>query len=207
MIKAFFFDIDNTLLDSLDGHDESFYLTCEEYGVKISDEFKNQKLTRVSSHKLEILAKEGLIDRMDIPWMLERKNEIAMDTCFKNFTPSQDHLDVMQYVDKNLNCKIALCSNSPRKFVNKFVKNCSFENIISFTLSGEDVELKKPYGDIYKKALRLLSIEPHETIVIEDSEEGRLAAVRAGIHQIAEISNPKDVNMNLIKEIVKTYKI
>ncbi|NLE84460.1 MAG: HAD-IA family hydrolase [Chloroflexi bacterium] len=56
-------------------------------------------------------------------------------------------------------------------------------------VSSEDVENAKPQPDIFLKVLENLSIPPEDALVLEDSNNGVLAAHRAGIRAIA-VPNP-----------------
>ncbi len=207
MKKAFIFDLDGVLLDSISKHEDAFYAACLEYNCIVDDDMKIQLKNKTSMHKIEFLIKKKLVDRISVPWIIERKNDIALDLCFSGYKPLMQHIDSMNLIHKELNCKIVLCSNSPRKFVNTYIDKCGFENILSFSLSGEDIELKKPYPDIYIKTFRLLNISPNEAIIFEDSEEGRVAAIRAGCHNIVEIKNPIDISPNLIQNTINNYSV
>lgn len=52
---------------------------------------------------------------------------------------------------------------------------------MEFILCEEDYPRAKPHPDPYLKALELFGAQPHEAIVIEDSQRGLTAAVSAGI--------------------------
>lgn len=206
-MKIFIFDIDGTLIDSLSKHEEAFYLACNEYNYNIDDDTKEKLKRKSTQYKLDYLSKNKLIHNIDIPWILEKKNELALDLCFADYKPYFQHIDAINYITNELNCKVVLCSNSPREFVNKFIDKCGFENNISFSLSGDDVERKKPYGDIYLKAFRLLNILPNEAIIFEDNEEGEGAAIQAGCHNIVRINRPEDIGPNLILKLQEKYNI
>jgi len=204
--KAFLFDIDGTLIDSLPMHEEAFWQACEPT-CHITTELKEELVGKTSIHKLDMLVKRGLVDKISVPWIFERKNELALDLCFQNFSPKLQHIDAMNFIHRQLNCKIVLCSNSPRDFVNKFIEKCGFEHTIAFALSGDDVELKKPAPDIYIKAFRLLHVKPGEAIIFEDSPEGDVAAIRAGCHDVIPVRHPNEIGPTLIQKIVNRYSI
>jgi HAD superfamily hydrolase (TIGR01509 family) len=55
-------------------------------------------------------------------------------------------------------------------------------------LAGDIVERKKPAPDIYLVALDRLGTSPAETLVIEDSRNGLLAAVEAGLRCVMTVN-------------------
>lgn len=50
--------------------------------------------------------------------------------------------------------------------------------------SAEQVENPKPHPDVYLFALEKIGLQPHHTIVVEDSPTGVMAAKRAGLQSI-----------------------
>ena len=56
-------------------------------------------------------------------------------------------------------------------------------------LAGDVVPAKKPDPGIYLLALERTGADPHETVVIEDSRNGLLAAVAAGLRCVVTVSS------------------
>jgi HAD superfamily hydrolase (TIGR01509 family) len=52
-------------------------------------------------------------------------------------------------------------------------------------VTGEDVELKKPFPDIYLKAAELIELKPQECLVVEDAVSGVKAGKAAGAKCLA----------------------
>lgn len=59
---------------------------------------------------------------------------------------------------------------------------------VEIIASGEEVQNKKPAPDLYQLAMRRLNLEPHECVVLEDSEMGLRAAVSAGLAAVVTIN-------------------
>ena len=57
------------------------------------------------------------------------------------------------------------------------------------TITGLDVENKKPFPDIYIKAARSIGLEPRECLVVEDAVSGVKAAISAGCRCLAITSS------------------
>ncbi|MFN9902506.1 MAG: HAD family hydrolase, partial [bacterium] len=77
-------------------------------------------------------------------------------------------------------------------------------------LSNEDVKNSKPHPEIYWKAISEIGVLPEETLIVEDSPYGLLAASRSNSH-ILRVNTPKDVtfeNINKkINEIKQEYRM
>ncbi len=74
----------------------------------------------------------------------------------------------------------AIASNSPASEINLILSQQKEKLCIDHVIGIEPGMRKKPYPDLYLKALEVLKISPSEALVIEDSERGLLAAQAAG---------------------------
>jgi len=68
-------------------------------------------------------------------------------------------------------------------------------------VSNEDVKNSKPHPEMYWKAISMMSCLPEETLIVEDSPYGLLAAARSKSH-ILRVKNPKEVTYtNIFKKL------
>ena len=78
-----------------------------------------------------------------------------------------------------------VATSSPRFYLNDVLGQFNLLPRFGITLTAEDVTQGKPNPEIYLKAAKLLSVEPEEMLVMEDSEAGTRAAVAAGAHVVS----------------------
>jgi beta-phosphoglucomutase-like phosphatase (HAD superfamily) len=93
--------------------------------------------------------------------------------------------------------KIACCSNSIRKTVLTVLSKLGIIEYFDLILSNEDVKNSKPHPEIYWKAISMIGCLPEETLIVEDSPFGLLAASRSKSH-VMRVESPKDVTYNNI---------
>ena len=72
--------------------------------------------------------------------------------------------------------KISVCSNSIRKTVLTVLSKLGIMEYMDLIISNEDVKNSKPHPEMYWKAMSVMSCLPEETMIIEDSPYGLLAA-------------------------------
>ena len=86
--------------------------------------------------------------------------------------------------------QLAVCSTSAEPSVRAILENAvGVEAAADFlVLAGDVVAAKKPAPDIYLLALERLGIEPGECVVVEDSRNGLLAAVGAGLTTVVTVN-------------------
>jgi dTDP-glucose pyrophosphorylase len=63
---------------------------------------------------------------------------------------------------------------------------------IDLIISNEDVKNSKPHPEMYWKAMSMMTVLPEETLIVEDSPPGLLAAARSRAHTL-RVNNPKDL--------------
>ncbi|MFL6556260.1 MAG: HAD family hydrolase [Bacillus sp. (in: firmicutes)] len=85
---------------------------------------------------------------------------------------------------KKLGCRIGLASSSSREWVEGFFRQFQLWDYFSVVKTREDVVKVKPDPALYLKALEALQVEPQEAIAIEDSLNGAIAAIEAGMQCI-----------------------
>src|SRR5690606_3322721 len=91
-----------------------------------------------------------------------------------------------------------LASSSPVKLINIIVDRLEIRHHFDYLVSGEEVERGKPFPDIFLKVAELYNIEPSDSLVIEDSHNGVLAAKAAGMTCIG-YKNLNSGNQDLTK--------
>jgi HAD superfamily hydrolase (TIGR01509 family) len=92
-----------------------------------------------------------------------------------------DLLDLIE--DRGLLKGVA--TSSPRRYLENLLERFSLTERFNVTLASEDVSRGKPEPEIYLKAAARLGVDPHEMLVLEDSEMGTRAAAAAGAYIIS----------------------
>jgi beta-phosphoglucomutase-like phosphatase (HAD superfamily) len=72
-------------------------------------------------------------------------------------------------------------------------------------VSNEDVARPKPDPEMYLKAMDALGVQPRETLVVEDNENGVRAATDAGAH-VMVVGGPEDVQLQAIEARISTVR-
>lgn len=81
------------------------------------------------------------------------------------------------------------------------MQNFDFLDMFDYVALSYELKLLKPDIRIYKKVLELYSLNPTETLYIDDNEENCASAVQAGLHAIRFI-DPQD-----LVEKFKTHEV
>ena len=193
LIKAVIFDFDGTIIDTetawfeiyrtLLKEDHQFDLTLEEF-VKIVGT-TNETLFDFIDQSLESpLDRNGFTEKAR-EHFLKIKDGLVLRDGF---------LEILESI-KDSGVQLALASSSTRDWVVGFLNQHGLTDYFPVIFTAEDVEEVKPNPALYVKTLEALGIEPDEAVAVEDSVNGSLAAVGAGMHCLII---PNDVTKSLI---------
>jgi HAD superfamily hydrolase (TIGR01509 family) len=202
MIKLIIFDLDGVLVEAKSIHYDALNkalgnLYAIEWNEHLSvyDGLKTQQ-------KLDMLTiRKGLsIDRHKEIWELKQKYTLES---LKNLTSDIQLIDTMsKLVDDGY--KLAVCSNSIRKTVITVLSKLGIVEFFDLIISNEDVKNSKPHPEMYWKVISAIGCLPEETLIIEDSPYGLLAASRSNSNVI-RVASPKDISyINVQKYINST---
>lgn len=198
-IKAVLFDMDGVLIEAKDWHYEALNKALEECNCNpISREEHLTTYDGLSTRqKLDKLAKLERVTADIFEKVNNLKQKYTWQIGVEKIIPMSMHLALMEKL-KIDGLRMAVCSNSIRKTVELFVTKAKLDKYMSFMLSNEDVERKKPFPDIYVKAIENMGYEPDECLIIEDNFNGLKAARASGAH-VLKVDTILDVNYNNIK--------
>jgi dTDP-glucose pyrophosphorylase len=72
-------------------------------------------------------------------------------------------------------------------------------------ISNEDVKNSKPHPEMYWKAMSMMGVLPEETLIVEDSPPGLLAASRSRAN-ILRVNNPRDLTKEKLYDKLQEKK-
>lgn len=75
----------------------------------------------------------------------------------------------------------AIASSTPRAYIEKYLHLSGLEQDFSFIIGGDETTCSKPDPELFERVCEHFNIDPFHTVVLEDSENGLLAAWSARI--------------------------
>lgn len=90
-------------------------------------------------------------------------------------------IELLDYLDSN-NISYAIASSSGRDRINYLLEKEGILERFNVIVSGEDVKKSKPAPDIFLRALEIAGVSKEEALILEDSENGYIAAKDSGIN-------------------------
>ena len=204
MIKFVIFDLDGVLVEAKEIHYEALNEALGEKYMIIWDEHLSRYDGLKTSQKLEMLTKDkGLpVELYDEVWI--NKQRLTIDK-LKNLPQSEQLIECMSSLT-NDGYKIAVCSNSIRKTVLTVLSKLGIIEYVDLIISNEDVKNSKPHPEMYWKAISMMSFLPEQTLIVEDSPYGLLAASRSKSH-VLRVKSPTEVSYSNITKKINQIKM
>ena len=204
MIKLIIFDLDGVLVEAKNIHYDALN---EALGKKYSIGW-NEHLSTYdglkTNQKLDMLTKQkGLSKTLhnDI-WT---NKQISTLKQLKQLKHNNVLIELMDSLVQR-GYKIAVCSNSIRKTVLTVLSKLGIMEFMDYIVSNEDVENGKPHPEMYWNAISKMKCLPEETLIVEDSPYGLLAASRSKSH-ILRVKNTKQTNLQNINNKLKQIEM
>lgn len=181
--KAAIFDVDGTLVDTVDLHAEAWVETLKHFGVDTTfDEIRRQ------------IGKGGdqLLPGLVPPDMLSQRQEeiesFRADLYKRDFMararPFPGVPDLFRRL-REAGLKIALASSGKEEEVGHYKGLIGIEDLVDVATTSDDAERSKPFPDIFEAAFRKLGLEdPSEAMVVGDTPYDAEAARAGGFASI-----------------------
>jgi HAD superfamily hydrolase (TIGR01509 family) len=206
MIKLIIFDLDGVLVEAKEIHYNTLnkalwetsksdkYIISEAEHLSIYDGLK-------TNQKLELLTKNKGLHPNTYEAIWDIKQKLTIDAISK-LQPDNRLIEVFKKLNKN-GYKLACASNSIRRSVLVMLAKIGIIEYMDLILSNEDVKNSKPHPEMYWKAMSMMGCLPEETLIVEDSPHGLLAASRSKAN-VMRVGSPKEVTyINVCKYLNK----
>jgi HAD superfamily hydrolase (TIGR01509 family) len=204
MIKFIIFDLDGVLVEAKNIHFEALN---EALGKKYEISW-NEHLSKYdglkTNQKLEMLTQDKGLPTTLYKQVWDEKQRLTLQK-LKNLQPNTQLMVCMDLLVQQ-GYKLAVCSNSIRKTVLTVLSKLNIIENFDLILSNEDVKNSKPHPEIYWKAISQMGFLPEETLIVEDSPYGLLAASRSRA-SVMRVGSPKDISYNNIYKYLNQEKM
>ncbi len=178
-VKAVVFDLDGTLLNTLEDLTDAVNYALEQYRLPTHS---NEAIASFIGNGVETLIARAIDDGRANPLyepILEQFRSYYAVHCEDKTAVYPGVMDVLATLhEKNL--KMAIVSNKIDSAVKKLNLNY-FSEYIQIAIGDAPDCKKKPEPDMLLKALRQLDVKPHEVLYVGDSDVDILTAERAGV--------------------------
>ncbi len=205
MIKAVIFDMDGLMFDS-----ERLTYQCnveilKEKNLTMSEDFYKTLLGKTIIMATQLMHEEYGED-FPVKEHIQKVHQLLHKKMHEDGVPKKEGLvELLKYLKENDYLTI-VATSSDRHRVDDILNVADVAQYYHDSICGNEVTKGKPDPEIFLKACQKLGVEPHEALVLEDSEAGIQAAYNASIPVICipDMKYPEEKIENLTERIFQS---
>ena len=179
MRTAFIFDIDGTLIDSVDFHAEAWQRTLAHFGFTVPFPVIRSQIGKGGDQLLPVFVPADALERLRDP-IEKYRSELFTREYLPRIRPFPGVRDLFSRVKEDGH-RIGLASSANTKEVKAYKTLANITDLIDAETSSSDVDCSKPCPDVFEVAVDKLKVDPDKAIVVGDTPHDATAARRAGL--------------------------
>jgi HAD superfamily hydrolase (TIGR01509 family) len=183
MSKAVIFDIDGTLIDSVDGHAHAWQRTLARYGCDVPFEKVRSQIGKGGDQLMPALLPEAIIREKG-----KEIERVRLDMFKHEYLPQVRPFPEVRALVKRLLAdgkRVVLASSAKGDELETYKRIAGIDDLIEDATSSEDADRSKPHPDIFQAALaKLEGLDASDAVVIGDTPYDAEAAGKAGLRTI-----------------------
>ncbi|MGY2909196.1 HAD superfamily hydrolase (TIGR01549 family) [Bradyrhizobium sp. URHC0002] len=182
MPKAAIFDLDGTLLDSVDLHAMAWQEAMLKFGHDVSFEQARSQIGKGGDKLIPVFLSAD--EQRDHGKELEEwRGKRFKSEYLPLVRPFSAVPNLLRRV-RDAGVRIAVASSAKKDEVDEYLDIARVVDLVDLTTSSDDVDESKPAPDIFNIALKKLKIDGADAVVIGDTPYDAEAAGKAGVRTV-----------------------
>jgi HAD superfamily hydrolase (TIGR01509 family) len=182
MAYGFIFDIDGTLIDSVDLHAHAWQDALAHFGFNVPFDQVRSQIGKGGDQLMPVFVPPDQLEKIE-KRLESYRGELFKRQFLSHVKPFPRVRDLFERIKRDGH-RIVLASSAKADELSAYKKIANVEGLTNDETSSDDVESSKPCPDVFEAALQRLQLAPQETLVVGDSPYDAIAATRAGLKTI-----------------------
>ena len=190
-IKGVIFDFNGTLFWDTHLHNRAWDIFLDKHEIKLTDTEKNEKIHGKNNKEImqNLFTEKLTLDHIK-KYSIEKEN-IYQELCLREeMVLAPGATDFLSFLKKH-QIPYTIATASDYYNVEFYFKHLQLDNYfeMSKVLYNDGSFKSKPHPGIFQKAMKILNIKPHETLIFEDSISGIKAAENSNARMIIAVNS------------------
>lgn len=181
--EAVIFDIDGTLLDSVDLHAKAWVEAFAHFGYPVALDYVRPLIGKGGDQIMPAFVPAGALKKIG-PALNTYRSDLFKRTYLPQVKPFPKVRELFLKLRTN-GQRIALASSGKADEVDEYKRIAQIADLVEIETTADDVQRSKPAPDIFEAALAKLSpLPPERIIVVGDTPYDAEAAAKVGLETI-----------------------
>jgi HAD superfamily hydrolase (TIGR01509 family) len=182
-MSAILFDIDGTLIDSVDLHAKAWQDVFAKYGKRVSFEQVRRQIGKGSDQLLPVFFSAEELQRFGKQMDQERAEQFRSEY-LPRVRPFPRVRELFERLRRD-GVKVALASSSKKEDLAAYKKIAGIEDLVQAETSSDDADRSKPHPDIFEAALVSVGKStPAHVLAVGDTPYDAEAAGKLGLRAV-----------------------
>jgi HAD superfamily hydrolase (TIGR01509 family) len=179
--KAYLYDCDGTLADTMRPHTEAWIEEVGKHGVIIPGSLIHELAGMPATRTVEEINKR-YGSKLDPEAIAASKEKLFYENYMGRIYPIVEVVESLRAAYGNK--KIAVVSGGRTRIVHRTLELLGIADLVEVVICAEDVKHGKPHPEPFLMAAERLGVKPEDCLVFEDADFGIESATRAGMKWI-----------------------
>lgn len=182
--KAFLFDLDGTLIDTMPWHFKTWQLVVSEMGSTLQSDALMKELYGNGAELMNRLIPGRIFTEEEAKAIVDAKEERYRNLYGKQITVLEG---AREFLEDGLRLEIpmGIGTASNQANIDFALDQLTLRSYFTAIVGADDVQLSKPHPETWLKLAQALQTQPAQCIVFEDAPKGVEAAQAAGMKAVA----------------------
>ena len=183
MIEVVIFDVDGTLIDSVEQHAKAWLWVFARHGVDIPLEDIRHQIGKGGDQLIPFFLPEDEADELG-PTLEAERAAFFKDEYLPHIRAFSDVRELLERI-KASGKRIALASSCKQEDLGVYKQIANIADLVDAETCSDDAEKSKPHPDIFHSILaKLGNPDPSTAIVVGDTSWDAIAAGKAGLKTV-----------------------
>ena len=200
---AFLFDMDGTIADNMQYHQDAWQKALDEAGSDLKGETLMKELYGKNAEVIERIFGQGKKTEDEVKKISENKEQYYHEMYVDHIRLLPGLKDFLTEA-RNQGVKLAVATAGLQQNVDFIVDHTGIRPLFEVFVSDEDVQRSKPDPETFTQAAERLEVAPEHCIVFEDTTKGVEAAQKAGMKTVALLTGKEAADFAPFSNVIIT---